>query len=102
MPRSGDLAPPATPTATTSNTGGGFRTKSPCFSSGHSVRNSGNCGETRRVNPDFVDLLRAFVAADVRFLVVASCAPALHDRPGAAGVLDICRANDLCDIDGLE
>jgi hypothetical protein len=41
------------------------------------------------VNPDFVDLLRAFVAADVRFLIVGAYALALHGRPRATGDLDI-------------
>ncbi len=41
------------------------------------------------MNPDFVDLLRAFVAADVRFLVVGAYALALHGRPRATGDLDI-------------
>jgi hypothetical protein len=30
------------------------------------------------MNPDFVDLLRAFLAADVRFLVVGAYALAVH------------------------
>jgi len=41
------------------------------------------------MNPDFVDLLRAFIAADVRFLVVGAYALALFGRPRAAGDLDI-------------
>src|SRR6266536_1640388 len=41
------------------------------------------------MNPDFVDLLRAFVAADVRFLIVGGYALALHGRPRATGDLDI-------------
>ncbi len=41
------------------------------------------------MNPDFVDLLRAFAAADVRFLVVGAYALALHGRPRATGDLDI-------------
>jgi hypothetical protein len=41
------------------------------------------------VNPDFVDLLRAFVAADVRFLIVGAYALALHGRPRATGDLDL-------------
>jgi hypothetical protein len=41
------------------------------------------------VNPDFVDLLRAFIAADVRFLIVGAYALALHGRPRATGDLDI-------------
>ena len=41
------------------------------------------------MNPDFLDLLRAFSAADVRFLVVGAYALALHGRPRATGDLDI-------------
>ena len=41
------------------------------------------------MNPDFVDLLRAFAAADVRFLVVGAYALALHGRPRATGDLDL-------------
>jgi hypothetical protein len=41
------------------------------------------------MNPDFLDLLRAFAAADVRFLVVGAYALALHGRPRATGDLDV-------------
>ena len=41
------------------------------------------------MNPDFVDLLRAFVAADVRFLIVGAYTLALHGRPRATGDLDV-------------
>ena len=41
------------------------------------------------MNPDFLDLLRAFVAADVRFLIVGAYALALHGRPRATGDLDV-------------
>ena len=41
------------------------------------------------MNPDFLDLLRAFAAADVRFLIVGAYALALHGRPRAIGDLDI-------------
>ncbi len=41
------------------------------------------------MNQDFVDLLRAFIAADVRFLVVGAYALALHGRPRATGDLDV-------------
>jgi len=41
------------------------------------------------MNPDFVDLLRAFLAADVRFLVVGAYALAVHGRPRATGDLDV-------------
>lgn len=43
------------------------------------------------MNQDFVDLLRAFVAHDVRFLIVGAYALALYGRPRATG-----------DIEGLE
>jgi len=41
------------------------------------------------MNPDFVDLLRAFGAAEVRFLIVGAYALAFHARPRATGDLDI-------------
>jgi hypothetical protein len=41
------------------------------------------------MNPDFVDLLRAFIAADVRFLIVGAYALAIHGRPRATGDLDL-------------
>jgi hypothetical protein len=41
------------------------------------------------MNPDFVDLLRAFTSADVRFLVVGAYALAYHGRPRATGDLDV-------------
>ena len=41
------------------------------------------------MNPDFVDLLRAFFDADVRYLIVGAYALALHGRPRATGDLDV-------------
>jgi hypothetical protein len=41
------------------------------------------------MNPDFIDLLRAFIAADVRFLVVGAYALGLHGRPRGTGDLDV-------------
>jgi hypothetical protein len=41
------------------------------------------------MNRDFVDLLRAFAEADVRFLIVGAYALAHHGRPRATGDLDI-------------
>jgi hypothetical protein len=41
------------------------------------------------MNPDFVDLLRAFAAAEVRFLIVGAYALAHHGRPRATGDLDV-------------
>ena len=45
------------------------------------------------MNPDFVDLLREFSDADVRFMIVGAYALAVHGRPRATG--------DLSDIEGL-
>lgn len=41
------------------------------------------------MNRDFVDLLRAFIDGDVRFLVVGAYALAHHGRPRATGDLDV-------------
>jgi hypothetical protein len=41
------------------------------------------------MNPDFVDLLRAFGERDVRYLVVGAYALAHHGRPRATGDLDV-------------
>jgi hypothetical protein len=41
------------------------------------------------MNQDFVDLLRAFVDADVRFLVVGAYALAVHGRPRGTGDIDV-------------
>ena len=41
------------------------------------------------MNQDFIDLLRAFIAADVRFLIVGAYALAIHGRPRATGDLDV-------------
>lgn len=41
------------------------------------------------MNEDFVDLLRAFLAADVRFMLVGAYALAIHGRPRATGDLDV-------------
>ena len=41
------------------------------------------------MNQDFIDLLRVFVAAEVRFLIVGAYALALHGRPRATGDLDV-------------
>ena len=50
---------------------------------------SGHCSADHLMNPDFVDLLRAFAAADVRFLIVGAYALAHHGRPRATGDLDV-------------
>lgn len=41
------------------------------------------------MNRDFLDLLRTFIDADVRFLVVGAYALALHGRPRATGYMDV-------------
>jgi len=41
------------------------------------------------VNQDFLDLLHAFSAADVRFMIVGSYALAMHGHPRATGDLDL-------------
>lgn len=41
------------------------------------------------MNPDFVDLLRTCIEAEVRFLVVGAYALAHHGRPRATGDLDV-------------
>jgi hypothetical protein len=41
------------------------------------------------MNPDFVDLLRAFNDAEVRFMIVGAYALAVHGRPRATADLDI-------------
>jgi hypothetical protein len=41
------------------------------------------------MNPDFVDLLRALLAADVRFMVVGAYAVGVHGRPRATKDLDV-------------
>lgn len=51
--------------------------------------NSGNSSDGSLMNPDFVDLLRAFSDADVRFLVVGAYALAHHGRPRGTGDLDV-------------
>jgi hypothetical protein len=41
------------------------------------------------MNQDFLDLLQAFVAGNVRFLIVGAYALAVHGRPRATGDLDV-------------
>ena len=41
------------------------------------------------MNQDFVDLLRAFIARDVRYLIVGAYALGAHGRPRATGDLDV-------------
>ena len=41
------------------------------------------------MNQDFLDLLRAFIDRDVRFMIVGAYALAVHGRPRATGELDV-------------
>ena len=41
------------------------------------------------MSPDFLDLLRALLGADVRFLVVGAYAVGVHGRPRATKDLDV-------------
>ena len=41
------------------------------------------------MNQDFLDLLRAFIDHNVRFLIVGAYALAVHGRPRATGDLDV-------------
>ena len=41
------------------------------------------------MHQDFVDLLRAFIDAEVRFLIVGAYALGVHGRPRATGDLDV-------------
>jgi hypothetical protein len=51
------------------------------------------------MNRDFVDLLQAFAAADVRVLIVGAYALAHHGRPRATGALDVwVRPKELLDL----
>jgi hypothetical protein len=51
------------------------------------------------VNRDFLDLLAAFLAGDVRFLVVGAHAMAVHGVPRATGDLDVWIAPDRGNAD---
>ncbi len=68
------------------------------------------------MHQDFLDLLRAFIDHDVRFMVVGAYALGVHGRPRATGDLDVWvdatpdnatrifatgRARDLGDIEAL-
>src|ERR1700704_3038714 len=87
--RSVATCPPPKRTNMISTSGCSFQMPSAFCRSGVSVRSSGGCEATSLMNPDFLDLLRAFVAADVRFLIVGAYALALHGRPRATGDLDV-------------
>jgi hypothetical protein len=57
--------------------------------SGASASSYGSFAAILPMNQDFTDLLRAFIAADVRFLIVGAYALAVHGRPRATGDLDV-------------
>jgi hypothetical protein len=46
-------------------------------------------GWQRTLAQDFADLLRAFIAHEVRFLLIGAYALAVHGRPRATGDLDV-------------
>ena len=71
------------------STGARFPPRSGCYWRGDCRSSSGNWPAGYPMNPDFVDLLQAFAAADVRFLIVGAYALAHHGRPRATGDLDI-------------
>jgi len=53
------------------------------------------------MNPDFLDLLRAFTAAEVRFLIVGAYALGVHGRPRATKDIDVwveASASNACRI----
>src|SRR6266545_4214262 len=77
------------PIATISNSGCSCQTPTAYVRFGASARKCGSCEGDRSMNQDFVDLLHAFTAADVRFLIVGAYALALHGRPRATGDLDV-------------
>lgn len=67
---SDDLLRQPKPTNTIWSSGFGYGSAS--LTSLETEKSSGGFEAIRRMNPDFVDLLRGFIAADVRFLVVGS------------------------------
>ena len=76
-------------TPTTASTGSRSHRTSVSFSRGDCHSNSGSLPAIRRMNPDFVDLLRALRAADARHLIVGAYALAHYGRPRATGDLDV-------------
>lgn len=66
-------------------TGAAWRRTNVFGSPGGCHSSSGNFWDGSLMNQDFVDLLRAFSEADVRFLVVGAYALAHHGRPRATG-----------------
>src|SRR5688572_13568256 len=83
------MPPLPRPTATISISGARCPTPLASCTSGGSARSCGGWRGHFLMNPDFVDLLRAFIAAEVRFLIVGAYALAIHGRPRATGDLDV-------------
>jgi hypothetical protein len=54
---------------------------------------------TPQLPQDFVDLLAAFAAAEVRYLVIGGYAVGFHDRPRATKDLDLLLADDPDNIE---
>ena len=66
------------------NIGSAFQQQSASFSRGNCHSNSGNWPAIRRMNQDFIDLLRALRDAEARYLIVGAYALAYYGRPPAA------------------
>src|SRR5437773_4570671 len=77
------------PRAVTPSTGANCPRRIASCSPGSSRSNSGALPNPPPMNEDFLDLLRAFSDADVRFLIVGAYALAHHGRPRATGDLDV-------------
>src|SRR3954451_8617759 len=78
-----------TRTGTTPSSGASCRPISGCCSCGNCRSSSRRSSDEARMNPDFVDLLRAFADGEVRCLIVGAYALAVHGRPRATGDLDV-------------
>src|ERR1051325_6711105 len=70
-------------------TGAGLLLTSASCLRGGCQSSSGSFSDGSPMNPDFVDLLRAFIEGEVRFLIVGAYALAHHGRPRATGDLDV-------------
>ena len=71
------------------NIGSAFPQQSVSFSRGDCHSNNGNLPAIRRMNQDFIDLLRALRDAEARHLIVGAYALAYYGRPRATGDLDV-------------
>ena len=57
---------------------------------------------TMQLASDFSELIAAFDAHAVEYLVVGGYAVGAHGRPRATKDLDLCRPQDLADVSALE